>query len=523
MHTTDHSAPGGSGSPARWTSSAKMGVGTALSNKSNVWFTLSHGIFNEIYYPRIDQACTRDMGLLVTDGAAFFSEEKRNCDSKIQWLADGVPAFRLVNTCREGRYRIEKLIVSDPQRDTVLQDIHFIAQKGDLSSYHLYVLLAPHLGNHGGGNTAWVDEFEGRPILFAQREGSALALACSVPWLKRSVGYVGSSDGWQDLKAHKQITAEYTRAENGNVALIGEIDFSASEGKFTLALGFGTGPGEAARNAIASLHDGFHKAQHDYVAGWQESMESHSSLQKNGTGAHDLSRTSLAVLRTHESKTAPGAFIAGLSIPWGSSKGDADLGGYHLVWPRDMVETAGGLLAAGAHDSARRALCFLQKTQQPDGHWSQNMWVNGSPYWDGIQMDETAMPILLVDLAHRKKALDDAAVARFWPMVRKAAGYLVRNGPVSPQDRWEEDPGYSPFTVAAEIAALLAAADLADVNQEKSIAEYLREIAMFGTHPSTVGCTHRGRTGPVSLALEGITCASPQPPVGKPVQVYSRM
>ena len=98
-----------------------MGVGTALNNKSNVWFTLSHGIFNEIYYPRIDQACIRDMGLLVTDGAAFFSEEKRNCDSEIHWLADGVPAFRLVNTCREGRYRIEKLIVSDPQRDTVLQ------------------------------------------------------------------------------------------------------------------------------------------------------------------------------------------------------------------------------------------------------------------------------------------------------------------------------------------------------------------------------------------------------------------
>jgi glucoamylase len=119
----------------------------------------------------------------------------------------------------------------------------------------------------------------------------------------------------------------------------------------------------------------------------------------------------------------------------------------------------------------------LQKTQQPDGHWSQNMWVNGSPYWDGIQMDETAMPILLVDLAFREKALDDTAVARFWPMVRKAAGYLVRNGPVSPQDRWEEDPGYSPFTVAAEIAALLAAADLAGLNHEPAIAKYLREIA----------------------------------------------
>ena len=174
---------------------------------------------------------------------------------------------------------------------------------------------------------------------------------------------------------------------------------------------------------------------------------------------------------------APGGLIASLSIPWGFSKGDNDLGGYHLVWSRDMVETAGGLLAAGAHEDVRRVLSYLQATQQPDGHWSQNMWLDGSPYWNGIQMDETALPILLVDLAHREKALAEADVARFWPMVRKAAGYLVRNGPVSPQDRWEEDPGYSPFTVAAEIAALLAAADLADLNHEASIATYLREIA----------------------------------------------
>ena len=122
-------------------------------------------------------------------------------------------------------------------------------------------------------------------------------------------------------------------------------------------------------------------------------------------------------------------------------------------------------------------LSYLQATQQPDGHWSQNMWLDGSPYWNGIQMDETALPILLVDLAHREKALAEADLARFWPMVRQAAGYLVRNGPVSPQDRWEEDPGYSPFTVGAEIAALLAAADLADLNHEASIATYLREIA----------------------------------------------
>jgi glucoamylase len=103
MNLPNHSAPGGPGIPARWTSSAKTGIGTSISNNSHVWFTLSHGIFDEIYYPRIDQACIRDMGLIVTDVAEFFSEEKRDTDSKIHCLAEGVPAFRLVNTCRKGR------------------------------------------------------------------------------------------------------------------------------------------------------------------------------------------------------------------------------------------------------------------------------------------------------------------------------------------------------------------------------------------------------------------------------------
>ena len=210
MHTPNRSAPGGPGSPARWTSSAKTGVGTALGNKSHVWFTLSHGIFNEIYYPRIDQACVRDMGLIVTDGANFFSEEKRDAGHTVEWLADGVPAFRLVNTCRDGRYRIEKQIVTDPHRDTVLQQVQFHAQQGGLSDYHLHVLLAPHLGNHGGGNTAWVGEFEGTPLLFAQRNDNALALALfravdqTVGRLRRFVGWLAGFEGAQpdDLGIH---------------------------------------------------------------------------------------------------------------------------------------------------------------------------------------------------------------------------------------------------------------------------------------------------------------------------------
>ncbi|MEO6849051.1 MAG: glucan 1,4-alpha-glucosidase [Mucilaginibacter sp.] len=470
-------APGAPGSPAKWTSSAKTGVGTALSNMSHVWFTLSHGIFNEIYYPRIDQACIRDMGFIVTDGVELFSEEKRRVDSKVEWMAEGVPAFKLTNTSRDGRYIIEKEVVTDPYRDTVLQKVKFTTRDGNLAAYQLYILLAPHLGNQGGGNTAWIGEFEGTQVLFAQRGDIALALVCSALWTKKSAGYVGTSDGWQDLNANKNMTWEYQRAENGNVALTAGIDLVKSKGEFILALGFGCDPDAAAKNAIASLNDGFEKAKRDYTAGWQEWMKSNFSLKKNHSSADSLAPQSLAVIRAHESKKTPGAFIASLSIPWGASHGDNDQGGYHLIWPRDMVEAAGGLLAAGAHEDVRRVLTYLQTTQQPDGHWPQNMWLDGSPYWNGIQMDETALPILLVDLAYREKALKDLDMVLFWPMVRQAAAYLVCNGPVSPQDRWEEDPGYSPFTVAAEIAALLVAAEMADLNHESTTGTYLRESA----------------------------------------------
>jgi glucoamylase len=470
-------APGRPGISPRWTSSAKAGVGTALSHNTRVWFTLSHGILNEVYYPRVDQACIRDLGLIVTDGQVFFSEEKRHAHSAVTTLADGVPAYRLVNTCRQGRYHIEKEIVADPSRNVVLQRTSFVPRQGGLEDYHLYVLLAPHLGNRGNNNTAWVGDYKGVPMLFAERDGIALALACSAPWVKLSVGFVGFSDGWQDLMRHKLMTWTYLRAENGNVALTGEVDLCASGGTFVLALGFGRDSAEAGHHARASLLDGFDSAQVEYLHAWQCWQHGLLSLETPQPRQRDLYRTSTAVLRTHEANRFPGGLIASLSVPWGFAKGDDDLGGYHLVWPRDLVEAAGGLLAAGAKEEAYRVLCYLQVTQETDGHWPQNMWLDGTPYWDGVQMDETAFPILLVDLARREHVLQEGDLTRFWPMVRRAASFLLRNGPVTPQDRWEEDPGYSPFTLAVEVAALLAAADLAELNGAPAAAAYLRETA----------------------------------------------
>lgn len=482
MSSESNPAPGYPGIPPRWTTSSKSGVGTSLSSESRVWFTLSHGIINEVYYPRIDQACIRDMEFLVSDGVDFFSEEKRHTKFDLDTLAEGIPAFRLTNTCEKGRYRIHKSVLTDPKRDVLLQHIRFDPLKGELSDYHLYALLAPHLGNHGAGNTAWVGEYKGIPVLNAKREETALSMVCSAPWSKRSVGFVGVSDGWQDISQHKQMLWEYNRAEDGNVALTAEIDLVACNGEFTLALGFGRTPAEASLRARASLDDGFEVAREAYLREWQDWQKDLRSPPSD-LKSPSLYRTSAVVLRTHEAKRFPGGMIASLSIPWGTNKGDEDMGGYHLVWPRDLVETAGGLLAIGAHEEVRRVLYYLQATQEADGHWPQNMWMDGSPYWGGIQMDETAFPILLVDLASRKGALDDDELHRLWPMVRNAAGFLLANGPVTPQDRWEEDPGYSPFTLAVEVAALLVAANLAESQNDSSAATLLRETAdMWNAH-----------------------------------------
>ena len=474
----NQNAPGSPGIPPRWTSSAKSGIGTALNAASRIWFTLSHGIFDEIYYPRVDQACTRDMGLIVTDGNNFFSEEKRDASHQVEYVEQGIPAYHLVNTDLNGRYQITKEIITDPQRDVVLQNTHFHALEGTLKDYHLYVLLAPHLGNQGNGNNAWVGDYKGVPMLFAERNGISLALVCDIPWLKRSVGFVGFSDGWQDLHRHKQMTWAYQHAVNGNVALTGEIDIRSSKGKFLLALGFGLNPAEAGQRALFSIKRGFSAARGDYIREWKNWKRTITPLKNNKSDPHkNLYEISAAVLKIHEAKRFPGGLIASLAIPWGFAKGDEDLGGYHLVWPRDLVEAAGGLLAVGAYDDTRRVINYLQVTQEDEGNWPQNMWLDGRPYWSGIQMDETAFPILLVDLARRENLLRKSELTNLWLMVRKAVSFIVRNGPVTQQDRWEEDPGYSPFTLAVEVAALLVAADFADIQGEEEQADYLRETA----------------------------------------------
>ncbi|MBV8397313.1 MAG: hypothetical protein JOZ17_01050, partial [Acetobacteraceae bacterium] len=426
-------APGWPGIPPRWTSSAKSGLGTALSNVSRVWFTISHNILNEIYHPRVDQACTRDFGLIVTGSHGFFAEEKRDCTFAICALEDGVPAYRLTSTHVDGRFRIHKCIVSDPRHDVVLQQIYLEVLRG--GPLRLFALLAPHLVNGGSENSAWVGDYKGAGMLFAEGDGTRLALGSDRAFLASTVGFVGLSDGWQILHRDGALNEIFARAQGGNVALAAELD--VSDQPVRLAVGFGRSAPEAAFRVRSSLQTPFDTIAENYAAGWREWQATLRPLDRHVNG-HNSYRVSTAVLRCHESPTFPGGLIASLSIPWGAEKGDDDIGGYHLVWPRDLVQTGGALLACGALAEARRVLGYLRSIQEPDGSWAQNCWLDGTPYWRGLQLDECALPILLVDLAWRTGALQPATLRAYFPMVRLAAGFVLRRGPTTAEDRWEE-------------------------------------------------------------------------------------
>ncbi len=466
-------APGAPGIRPRWTSSAKSGVGTALSDTSRVWFTISHGILNEVYYPRVDQACIRDLGLIVTDGSGFFAEEKRDCEVAVESLEDGVPAFHLTSTHRGGRFRIVKRVIADPRSCSVLMQIRVEDLTG--SGLRLFALVAPHLVNAGAHNSGWRGEHKGRTMLFASGAGTFLAMGADEPFVASSVGFVGVSDGWQQLSRDRRLAEEYITATDGNVALTAELAKGA-DGASVLALGFGQTSSEAGYHALTSLQTPFETILNDYASGWRGWQAGLRSIERRARG-HNLYRVSTAVLRTHDSPTFPGGVIASLSIPWGFSKSDDDIGGYHLVWPRDLCETGGAFLACGADPHVRRILRYLRATQEANGSWPQNCWLDGAPYWRGLQLDECAFPMLLLDMAWRSGALRLPDLPPYWPMVQKAAAFVIRNGPRTKQDRWEENAGYTPFTLAVAVAALLAAAEIAEALEIDAVPELFRDTA----------------------------------------------
>ncbi|MGA2833159.1 MAG: glycoside hydrolase family 15 protein [Terracidiphilus sp.] len=470
------------GMEPRWTSSVKDAVGTAYSASSRVWFTTSHGILNEIYHPTIDRAQVRDMEFLVTDGETFVHEEKRDLLSSFEYIHPEALGVRYVNRDPDGRYALTKEIICDPHHSVVLTRVRLEGHEGLLRRLKVYALLAPHLDDGGASNTARALEIAGHRMLLAWKNEWSLAMAASCGFSRLSCGFVGASDGWRDLTENFRMDWEFGSATDGNIALMGELDLReklTAEGlEFTLAIGIGEGHHTALQKTVSALTTPFEEHRSRFIAQWQRAANPEWLAVKAGDGGK-LMRASHNVVLAHEDKTFSGAFVASASIPWGQVMGDDDLGGYHLVWTRDMVHTATALLACGRVETARRALVYLACTQQPNGGFAQNFWVDGRPYWSGVQLDEVAFPLIL---AWRLWKADGLGEMDIFPFVESAAGFLVHHAPITQQERWEENAGYSPSTLAAVIAGLLCAAEMVRVHDSDELATFLEEFADWIEH-----------------------------------------
>ena len=476
MNPSENSvAFGAPGIEPRWTSSAKEGVGTAYHTSCRLWFTLSHGIVNEIYYPHVDQPNTRDFQFLISDGETFCHEEKRDLTHAIEYPERDCLFYRLTNVEPRRRYRLVKYVFADPHRSVLLVhtklEVLDESLRGRLS---VYALLAPHLAGCGAGNSGWCSEIGDNKLLHAQRKNTHLLMACSSGFSRQSVGYIGFSDGWQDLMHNFKMDWEFEAAENGNIALTAEVELR-DDREFTVAVALGRSYQSAATKLFQSLAEPFELKRESYIRQWQRAViDPKFDFTSDTTDDGGMYRLSRCVLLAHEDKVFQGAIVASLSIPWGETKSDQDLGGYHLVWTRDLVHSATALLATGQIGTPLRALIWLAAIQRPDGSFPQNSWIDGTAYWSGLQLDQVAFPILLAWRLHKQDALD-----LFSPraMILRAAARLIAQGPVTAQDRWEENAGYSPSTLAVVIAALVCTAEWAKEFGKTEVADFILAYA----------------------------------------------
>ncbi len=432
-----------------WAPARKDMIGASLGS-SRLWFTVAEGIVTEVYYPRVDIPQIKDLGFIIADGNGFWIELRTLRGYAVKTPSPGVPAVEIIH--RHERFTFTQRICPSQVRDALL--IQFKLE-GD-PSLRPYALLAARLGGNAEDDCAWAERHNGHKILWAEQGPFGLALSVITPdgevgWQRCSVGCSEASDGWQDFHRNGRMTWEYDSAGPGPVALTGELPQTG-----TLALGFGESKQSAATLALSSLVE-------DFAHQWDQQCEAWSSWLGKGSRPKirdDIDRVlelSATVLKVHQDRTYRGAVVASLSAPWGQAS--QSRGGYHLVWARDLVETAGALIAMNELSDARDVLRYLIATQQDNGHWFQNQWLGGTPFWQGIQLDESAFPILLAALLKDRDALDAVPIA---DMVKRAAGFIVREGPATGQDRWEEDAGVNTFTLSVAIAALVEAAVFLD-------------------------------------------------------------
>jgi glucoamylase len=513
-------APGAPGQASDWNEGDKDGFGTAYGTASKVWYTLNDGELTDVYYPRIDTPSLRDSQFVVTDGATFTDREDRDSTHQVTLLSPDSLTYRIVNTAKSGDWRITKTFVTDPLRSTVLERVRFESLTDHkLQLYLLHDVALSMTGNDDKGVDGPDDS------LLSTDGTNASAVVVSRGFAKTSSGYVGTaSDGWRDLRSDHQLNASYEAQKPGNVVQTGRIRSNGTEGghqTFTVAIGFapsGTegGPAEQAARALSTAHasmgPGFNAVQAAYDAGWNRYL---SSIDDPPASAADWTtewNVSAMVLAGSEDKTYRGGFVAAPGRPWAWANELQDLAVYHAVWSRDLYQIATGLLAVGDDAAANRALNYLWTVQQrDDGSFPQNSRLDGTPVFGGLQMDEVAFPIVLAQQLGRTGPDD-------WDHVKKSADFLVENGPSTEQERWENIGGYSPATIAAEIAGLVCAAQIASENGADAAAQtYLDTADRWQKRVRNWTATDTGPYAPTPYYLR--VSAKGDPDVGTKIQI----
>jgi glucoamylase len=452
------------GADAHWSTAAKVGFGTANSLRSKIWFTLAEGMLTEVYYPTLDKPNVQSLQLVIVTPDGKVETETADTIHSVELQDEGRSlSYRQVNRARTGQYVIYKTYVTDPSRDVLLIDVSFRVWNGNSADYKLYAYYDPSLNNSGMHDSAWSD----KSSLFAAEGDVASALVSQPAFAEVSSGYLGESDLLTQLRTGSSLKHD-DRVSDGNVVQVGRLARPAIVLKnwmrFTLVLGFAKTAAVALNHARASLADGFHALKRRYESTWHSYLRSLPNI--NATYRKQFNIAAM-VLTALEDKTHRGAVIASPSAPWGGgpNANEPTVSGYHAVWSRDMYHVATAFLAIGDRPAANRALDYLFKVQQkPDGSFPQNSWIDGRPLGDGLQMDQVALALVL---AHQLRRFDRDTWLKH---VKRAADFIVERGPATAQERWEEEAGYSPATIAAEIAGLICAADIARRNRDTNAA-----------------------------------------------------
>jgi glucoamylase len=481
-------APGGPGGKADWLPANKNGFGTSHTTLSKVWFTLEGGRLSEVYYPRLDTPSVRNLDFMITDGHSFAARAQDASSSTTRLVGPdhgrrdykGKPdslTYQIINTDAAKRWRLTTNFATDPSRPTLLIDVELTSLDG--RPYQVYAVYQPQLGNPAVDaplNQSGVTE--GNALLSSDAQMHvASALVAKPAFTETSNGYLGTSDGGTDLSQHFHLTTRYSSSPLGTVVQTGRLPLTglADRRHVTLALGFAAAESTALDTANASLEVGFDRVSDQYADGWDQYLRSlrGSPVSLETEDQRKLYEVSAMVLAASEDKTYRGAFVASPTMPWVFGTGMFNpSANYHAVWSRDMYEIVTALIVEGDMAGGGRALDFLFNVQQkPDGSFPQNSKVDGTPVCGSLQLDEVADPIILAYQLGRKDAIT-------WRQhVKPAADFLVNfvssdgyPAPYTPQERWEDQSGYSPSTTASEIAGLVCAADIAQANGDAASA-----------------------------------------------------